>query len=372
MEQLSGIFPFGTRWACLQGLRRHPDNAACAADGSKDRKGGGVVLPETCGGRRRTQAMTKTIKAMELSRRLYHEYGRPLMEGQLADLVPHMAVGLVGEGSECFGYDDDISRDHDWGAAFCIWLPEELLAGNMERIDACLAALPDTLDGFPVRMKPELRIGRVGPLSIEGFYRRFINVPRCPETLGEWRAVPEHYLAVAVNGEVFSDPSGIFSGIRKQLLDFYPEDIRLKKIAARCMAAAQAGQYNLPRMMSRYQHTAASICRGRFTEAVISLVFLLHRRYMPFYKWADKAMSELSPLGGAISTALEQLNCLSPVDHPVDDFMVLVEDVCQRMADTLVEQGLSDTDNPWLYEQGPIVQSHIQHEGLRRIPVQLD
>ncbi len=316
--------------------------------------------------------MAKSIKGMELAHRLYEEYGRALMEERLADLVPHMAVGLVGEGSECFGYDDDISRDHDWGAAFCIWLPQDMLSASAGRIDACLAALPDTLDGFPVRMSPERRIGRVGPLSIEGFYRRFLNVPRCPETLAEWRAVPEHYLATAVNGEVFTDPSGVFTGIRRQLLGFYPEDIRLKKIAARCVTAAQAGQYNLPRMMSRYQYTTVNVCRARFTEAVISMVFLLHRRYMPFYKWADRAMAELSPLGAVISTTLEQLNCLSPLEKSVDDFMLLVEDICQRMANALVEQGLSDTDNPWLYEQGPIVQSHIQHEGLRRLPVEFD
>ena len=142
-----------------------------------------------------------------------------------------MAVGLVGEGSECFGFDDEISRDHDWGPAFCIWLPQEVLAANSGRLDSVLAELPRQFEGFEVRMTdPRLRMGRVGPLPLELFYQRFLNVPRAPENLMEWRRIPEQYLAVATNGEVFQDNLGTFSAIREKLLAFYPEDLRLKKV----------------------------------------------------------------------------------------------------------------------------------------------
>ncbi len=316
--------------------------------------------------------MDEPVKGLDLARRLYEEHGRELMERHIPDLVPQAAVGLVGEGSECFGFDDDISRDHDWGPAFCLWLPGDVLEENEDRLEEMLARLPSTFEGFSVRMGPGDRIGRVGPLPLEGFYRRYLNVPRCPRTVGEWRAVPETFLAVATNGEVFADPSGVFSGIRKELLDFYPEDIRIKKLAARCVAAAQAGQYNLPRMLSRYACTAVNICRARFIEAVTSMVFLLHRRYMPFYKWADRALAGLSPLGASVSASLAQLSALSPVEHRAEDFSVIIEDICQRMADCLVEQGLSRSRDPWLYEQAPEVQSHIRLEGLRNMPVDLE
>ena len=98
-----------------------------------------------------------TVRGLELSRKFYEECGKKLIASELADLEGQIAAGLVGEGSECFGLDDDISRDHDWGPAFCLWLPEDLLVANAERIEKALSGLPESFEGFRGRMKPEER-----------------------------------------------------------------------------------------------------------------------------------------------------------------------------------------------------------------------
>ena len=60
------------------------------------------------------------MKGMELSRRYFEEYGRTMIDEKLSRYREYIAAGLVGEGSECFGFDDQLSADHDFGPAFCM------------------------------------------------------------------------------------------------------------------------------------------------------------------------------------------------------------------------------------------------------------
>lgn len=108
---------------------------------------------------------------------------KPLLQDYIPDVMGQAAFGLVGEGSECFGFDDEISRDHDWGAAFCLWLPREKLRSCKERIESALSKLPGTFKGYSVRIHPNERMGRVGPIAIEDFYARFVGMER-PQKLG--------------------------------------------------------------------------------------------------------------------------------------------------------------------------------------------
>ena len=65
------------------------------------------------------------MNGLELSEAFYRTHGAPMLQEQFPDLLPLLAVGLTGSGSECFGFDDDLSRDHDFEPGFCIFLPGE-------------------------------------------------------------------------------------------------------------------------------------------------------------------------------------------------------------------------------------------------------
>ena len=305
------------------------------------------------------------MKGLELSRLFYEAQVKPMLEQRFSAYVSRIAVGLVGEGSQCFGFDDEISQDHDWGAAVCLWLTEDDFHTFGPSLQQALYELPSTFRGYPVCWIP----GRNGVLEIGAFYKKYLAVDGVPATIGQWLHIPEHHLAVATNGDVFADPLGVFSQIRQELLQGYPEDIRKKLLAARCMTIAQSGQYNYPRVMARGDKVAAALTEAEFIRSVISAVYLLNNRYMPFYKWMHYGVKTLPILGQAVGACLEQMTAYPVCGTAEDTYYVKKIEQMQRICALLItefqRQGLSDSQDPSLLEHGVQIQQRIAHEGLR-------
>jgi hypothetical protein len=306
----------------------------------------------------------KSMQGLELSKHYYLEYGRAMIEERFPAYSNRITVGLVGEGSECFGFDDEFSQDHDFGAGFCMWLTDEDYAQVASGLDAAFESLPTQFAGFPRREIICSGDKRIGAIGISDFYRRFIGLDRAPQTLGEWLAMPEAHLAVATNGEVFHDPLGAFSEIRNNILAYYPEDVRLKKLAARIGRMAQAGQYNYPRCVKRGEHVAALHALAEFAENTESAVYLLNKRYKPFYKWAHRGMRDLSILPD-IYTKLAEV--ASPAVCQEKDLTVLIESICEAVVRELRVQNLTDATDSFLLPHAESVKAHIAHESLRAL-----
>lgn len=305
------------------------------------------------------------MKGLELSKLFYTEQVRPALAQRFPQLLPRIAAGLVGEGSQCFGYDDDLSQDHDWGAAVCLWLTLDDYENYGAAVQQMLMELPATFYGYPVSWVP----GRNGVLEMGAFYRKYLNVDGVPTTIGQWLAIPAHHLAVATNGEVFEDELGKFSAIRNDLRQGYPEDICRKKLAKCCMTIAQAGQYNYPRVMSRGDKVAAALTEGEFIQAVISAVYLLNNQYAPFYKWMQHGLKTLPRLGATVGGMLESLTAYPAAGMAEEDYYVQkiqqMQQICAVLVTELQRQGLSESNDPFLVEQGMQVHNHISHAGLR-------
>ena len=277
------------------------------------------------------------MKGMELSRLYYEKVCKPVIEKEAGELTERTAVGLVGEGSECYGYDDEISRDHDFGPSCCFWLTKEdyrIYGGKLREI---LDSLPKSFMSFPALKMSEWGGGRRGVLNTESFYRKFTGKENGPETLDEWRMIPETNLSIVTNGSVFSDPLGEFTKIRNRLQEYYPEDIRLDKIASRCMKIAQSGQYNLGRCLKRGEFVAARIAEAEFINESIYMIYLLNKKYMPFYKWMHKDMQFLPILGKEVHNLLNNLISIQNSEKPET-----AEKICGLIINELKIQGISE------------------------------
>lgn len=304
------------------------------------------------------------MKGLDLAQRYWREVGAPAMEAACPELRGRMAAGLVGEGSECLGFDDGLSRDHDWGPGFCLWLTEGDMARYGAALEAAYAALPREFLGLRRLRESVHSQGRVGVFSVDSFYARLLGPKGPPETLAQWLTVPDQALSVCTNGRVFEDGLGEFTRIREKLLAYYPEDVRRKRLAARCAGAAQAGQYNHPRCLSRGDQVAALRALGEFIDHAQGAIFLLNRRYRPYYKWAHRALGKLPLLGREAAEGFEALAGCAPQER-----QDRIEGLCGLIVRALADQGLTDSPSDFLLDHGEQLQLSIHDPGLRSLPL---
>ncbi|MCR5503113.1 MAG: DUF4125 family protein [Lachnospiraceae bacterium] len=288
---------------------------------------------------------------LELSRRYYETFGAPMIRERFPEYESRIAAGLVGEGSECEGFDDTASADHDFGPGFCLFLTDEVYDRIGKELQEAYDALPPVfLD--TVRLKVHEAVKRVGVFRIGEFYENLIGLPRVPETEGEWLFIKDEQLRKAVNGEVFRDDEGVFSSIRQGLMDYYPEDVRLRKLAYEASMFSQYGQYNYPRMLKRNDLPAAMISLSGFLQSAMQVVYLLHRTYAPFYKWMHRGMKELDPY------TEERILRLSGnrIDDPSNT--ELIDEIASHLFEELKKQGLVSANDDYLDHHTGEILSH--------------
>lgn len=281
------------------------------------------------------------MNGLELSERFYEAYGKPMLKEQFSEWLPFLAVGLFGSGSECFGFDDEVSRDHDFEPGFCVFLPGEDVVDRRTafQLERAYAKLPKEYLGFARSTVAPVGGARHGVLRTAEFFESKVGAADGILTASQWLTVPEHALAEATNGKLFFDGRGEVTRIREGLTH-YPEDVRRKKLAGELLLMAQAGQYNYMRCIRHGETGAAQLAVAEFVKAAMHAAFLLNGVYMPYYKWSFRAMRALSKLS-MLAETLEVLLSTDNEPGTAESKYDMIEDVASDVIDELTAQGLT-------------------------------
>ena len=311
------------------------------------------------------------MQGLELSKRFFEEYGAPMLRERFPEWADRLAVGLVGSGSECFGFDDAVSQDHDFEPGFCIFLPEEeLLDRRTEfQLERAYAALPKEFLGFSRPKLSPVGGNRRGVIRLGDFLEARTGSRDGTLSLDRWLRLEEQYLAEIVNGELFWTGDGTFAALRERL-SRQPADVRCKKLAGNLLLMAQAGQYNYGRCLAHGEPAAAQLAAGEFVRHAIAVIFLLNERYLPYYKWQFRALRQLPLLAGEAET-LELLLTTDNGREMARAKQDLMENLASAIIAALQDQNLTEAVCGDLEKHAYSVNDHISDPALRNAHILL-
>lgn len=320
-----------------------------------------------------TDVITKELKEektdstgvyIEMCREFYTQSIAPMIHTDFPEYEQQIAVGLVGEGSECFGYEDNYSKDHNFELGLCIWIPEELnwtIGKKLEQAYQELLIRTRSKEKKTEKNNSILqRNQRRGVMTINEFYSYFLKQSKLPDCLTEWMQIPDGALAASTNGVIFRDDAGIFTGIRKKLKEYYPEEVFRCRLAEELTYFSQYGQYNYSRMMARQDYVTAKISLAEWMVHTMRIVYLLNRTYEPYYKWLRKGMEslpilpEVGDMLDAVADMPDQREAWNHINYCADEIngadqiALTVELIARYLLAELQRQGLVKEDNTYL------------------------
>ncbi|MEE1064657.1 MAG: DUF4037 domain-containing protein [Acutalibacteraceae bacterium] len=305
------------------------------------------------------------MKGLELSEKFYYEYGEKMIKENFAEIEKYLAVGLVGSGSECFGYDDEVSQDHDFEPGFCIFIPDESIIDSRTefQLERAYAKLPKEFMGY--KRSPLNPVGgnRHGVIRISKFFEAKTGDANADIPTVGWFCIAEQFPLEATNGKVFCDNYGLMTQLREKIA-YMPEDVRLKKLAGNILLMAQSGQYNYGRCIKRGETAAAQLAVAEFVNTALKVIFLLNKKYMPYYKWTFRALRELEKLNGLYDD-LEYLISSGNNEKEAEEKQEMIESVSAKVIAELSAQKLTRVDSPELERHAYSVNDMIKDPEIR-------
>ena len=309
------------------------------------------------------------MNGLKLAREYYETYGKEMLEGGFSDYLPFISVGLAGSGSEVLGFDDEISRDHDFEPGFCIFIPSEDVLDRKVAfaLERAYAKLPSEFKGFSRQKISPAGGARHGVIRLDEFLTGKIGNPEGRLSVYEWLKIPTQYLLEVTKGELFYDGDGRFTKIREEL-SLMPRDVRLKRLAGHLLLMSQSGQYNYMRMVKRGDMAAAGMCVYEYVKNAVAAIYLLNNEYMPYYKWQMRGLKELDILS-ELALPLEFLITVGNEESYVNEKIDRIELIAGTVIEELISQGITEAICGDLTKHAYSVNDYVNDGNLRNLNI---
>ncbi len=283
------------------------------------------------------------MKGLDIARDFFLSWGKPFLTTKFPDLASRVAAGRLF-GSDVLRGDDEISRDHNWGPQFHLFLSaDDYLAFGKQVSDAANAAAPNPWNGYRLAGGGDKS---VHVESIPEWFRKYLKLDRIPIKADDWPATSEESTLYFVrHGEVWIDGSGELSRWRAALHQ-YPDQVLRKRLTEECFRIWQHGEYNFVQRMSRRRDPIAiAVCLGEFVTGVMRIVLLLTRDFTPYWKWLAFEFRK-RPEAAAYLPMLEELISIQRIERQVE----IVQRVCALVHRQLIDSGwvTGKGGNPYL------------------------
>ncbi len=237
------------------------------------------------------------MNGTEFARAFHADVVGPLLAAQA------VAVGRLGTGSDVLGFDDTVSRDHDWGCRLTVLADDP---GTVARVDRLLdRGLPEVYAGHAVRFAlsqdPTVR-HRVETATVVDFARTHLGVDATGElSPAAWLALTGQAVLQVVGGPVFADRTCGLGRLRRRLA-WYPDDLWRHVLAAGWRRVGERLPF-VGRAGGRGDDLGSRVLAARLVDDVVSLAFLVERTWAPYGKWRGTAFDRL-PVAGRLTAPL--------------------------------------------------------------------
>ena len=285
------------------------------------------------------------MKGLAIAKSFFLEWGQPFLLKEFPEVYPRIAVGRFS-GSDVIGGDDIISRDHNWGPQFSLFLSGADYDNFGKSISNTLnAAAPKTWQSFKVAGGGDLN---VLVYAIPNWLKDTLGLTQINPMPEDWRRLSETYesnLYFLKHGALWADGLGIMTALRSAV-DHYPEGTKIQRIADECFKVWHFGEYNfIQRIAKRQDPLSIAVCLGEFTSAVMKIQLLLYGDYVPYWKWLAFVFRQL-PTAGLYAQPLETLARSADIQEQIHLVKLICNTLHAQIMDLVIVTGKDAND--WL------------------------